>query len=223
MRDSLFAILVVLLVVVGLAALYEHPPGGGTAATSEPIQQPAAIRPASTNPPQPSTTQADAPPLGGLAIPAPPLAAAGSGASGDAQKNASQVPHAAPPLPARSSTLAAAPRTPVPAAMAGVMQHAAMQETSSAGDAGVGQKVFRKCAACHSLEPGRNMIGPSLGGVIGRKAGTEAGFTYSSAMKQANITWTPETLAPYLADPRRLSRETACRSRDSNRRMTATI
>jgi cytochrome c2 len=104
-----------------------------------------------------------------------------------------------------------------------MLQHAAMQETSSAGNSTVGQKVFRKCGACHSLEPGRNMIGPSLGGIIGRKAGTEAGFTYSSAMKQANITWTPETLAPYLADPRRLSRETACRSRDSNRRMTATI
>jgi nitrite reductase (NO-forming) len=82
-------------------------------------------------------------------------------------------------------------------------QHAAMQGNSSAGDAGVGQKVFRKCAACHSLEPGRNMIGPSLGGIIGRKAGTEPGFTYSSAMKQANITWTPETLATYLADPQK--------------------
>jgi nitrite reductase (NO-forming) len=87
--------------------------------------------------------------------------------------------------------------------MAGMTQHAAMQETRSAGDAGVGQKVFRKCGACHSLEPGRSMIGPSLGGIIGRKAGTEQGFTYSPAMKQANITWTPETLATYLADPQK--------------------
>ena len=107
--------------------------------------------------------------------------------------------------------------------MAGMMQHAAVQETSSAGDPTVGQKVFRKCGACHSLEPGRNMIGPSLGGIIGRKAGTEQGFTYSSAMKQANITWTPETLATYLADPQTPFPETACRSRASNRRMTATI
>ena len=171
MRASPFAILVVLLVVVGLAALYQHPPGGGTVTTTEPpSQQPAAIQPASNSPPQPSTTQANVPPPAGLAMQVTPPAAAGGGASGDAQKNASQAPHATPPLPlpARSSTLAAAPRTPVPAAMAGVMQHAAMQETSSAGDAGVGQKVFRKCAACHSLEPGRNMIGPSLGGIIGR-------------------------------------------------------
>jgi nitrite reductase (NO-forming) len=47
------------------------------------------------------------------------------------------------------------------------------------------------------------MIGPRLGGIIGRKAGTEPGFTYSRAMKQASITWTPQTLAIYLADPQK--------------------
>jgi cytochrome c2 len=87
----------------------------------------------------------------------------------------------------------------------------------------VGQRVFRKCGACHSLESGQNMIGPNLGGIIGRKAGTEPGFTYSSAMKQANITWTPQTLATYLVDPRRPSRETGCRFPASNPRMTATM
>ena len=71
----------------------------------------------------------------------------------------------------------------------------------SAGDAGAGRLVFRKCQACHSIEPGKNLLGPSLSGVIGRKAGAEAGFNYSPAMKSADIVWNPETLDQYLADP----------------------
>jgi cytochrome c2 len=55
------------------------------------------------------------------------------------------------------------------------------------GDASAGRLVFRKCQACHSIEPGKNMLGPSLAGVIGRKAGTEAGYNYSPAMKSADI------------------------------------
>lgn len=47
------------------------------------------------------------------------------------------------------------------------------------------------------------MIGPTLAGIIGRKAGAEPGFNYSPAMKQANITWTPQTLAAYLTDPQK--------------------
>jgi nitrite reductase (NO-forming) len=73
----------------------------------------------------------------------------------------------------------------------------------SHGDPAAGQKVFRKCQACHSLEAGKNLVGPSLAGIIGRKAGTEPGFNYSPAMKQADITWTPQTLAAYLADPQK--------------------
>jgi nitrite reductase (NO-forming) len=61
--------------------------------------------------------------------------------------------------------------------------------------------VFRKCQACHSIEPGKNLLGPSLSGIIGRKAGTEAGFNYSPAMKSADIVWNPDTLDKYLADP----------------------
>ena len=69
------------------------------------------------------------------------------------------------------------------------------------GDASAGRLVFRKCQACHSIEPGKNMLGPSLSGVIGRKAGTEAGFNYSPAMKSADLTWNLETLDQYLTDP----------------------
>jgi nitrite reductase (NO-forming) len=87
-------------------------------------------------------------------------------------------------------------------AMPGVQRAAAT--TAPRGDPAAGQKVFRKCQACHSLEPGHNLIGPSLGGIIGRKAGSEPGFSYSPAMKNANITWTPQNLATYLADPQKM-------------------
>jgi cytochrome c len=77
----------------------------------------------------------------------------------------------------------------------------------AAGDATKGQQVFKQCALCHTNEAGKNKVGPSLFGVIGRKAGTEAGFSYSSSMKEfgeSGHTWTPEQLDTYLQDPRKV-------------------
>src|SRR5215469_5480974 len=71
-------------------------------------------------------------------------------------------------------------------------------------DVAAGREVFRMCQACHSLDPGRNLIGPSLAGLIGRRAGTASGFEYSQAMKQANITWDAKSLDAYLADPQKV-------------------
>jgi nitrite reductase (NO-forming) len=73
----------------------------------------------------------------------------------------------------------------------------------SGGDASAGRLVFRKCQACHSLEPGKNLVGPSLAGVMGRKAGSEPGYSYSPAMKQADIVWNVKTLDGYLNDPQK--------------------
>lgn len=73
---------------------------------------------------------------------------------------------------------------------------------SADSDVADGKKVFNKCKACHSVEPGKNKIGPSLAGVIGREAGTVEGYKYSKAMKEAGITWDEDTLDAYLADPR---------------------
>jgi nitrite reductase (NO-forming) len=61
--------------------------------------------------------------------------------------------------------------------------------------------VFRKCQACHSLDAGKNLLGPSLAGIIGRKAGNAPGYDYSPAMKKADITWNEQTLDQYLSDP----------------------
>lgn len=58
------------------------------------------------------------------------------------------------------------------------------------------------CSACHTNKPNQNRIGPSLFGVVGRHAGSAPGFDYSAAMKGAQVTWNPETLDRYLADPK---------------------
>jgi cytochrome c len=70
------------------------------------------------------------------------------------------------------------------------------------GDAEKGQVVFNKCKACHSVDEEKNKVGPYLVGVFGRPAGSVEGFKYSEAMKSSGITWTEETIAAYLADPR---------------------
>jgi len=64
--------------------------------------------------------------------------------------------------------------------------------------------VYRKCQACHSLEPGKNTIGPSLAGILGKKAGSVPNFNYSPALKTANITWDAATLDAYLLDPQKM-------------------
>ena len=71
----------------------------------------------------------------------------------------------------------------------------------AAGDPAAGQHVFAECAACHSTKPGENKIGPSLAGVVGRKSGAVDGYSYSPAMKSANITWDDATLDKFLAGP----------------------
>ena len=76
------------------------------------------------------------------------------------------------------------------------------------GDAAEGEKVFRKCKACHTLDEGKNKVGPSLHGVIGRAAGAVEGFKYSSAMAESGLTWDDETLAKFLAKPKDLIAKT---------------
>jgi len=73
------------------------------------------------------------------------------------------------------------------------------------GDSSRGAQLFRICAACHSLAPGRNLTGPSLAGVFGRKAGTlESFLRYSPALKRSHIIWDEGTLDAWLRDPQSL-------------------
>src|SRR3954470_6759500 len=69
-----------------------------------------------------------------------------------------------------------------------------------------GERAFQKCFSCHSVNPEeRDLPGPNLAGVVGRRAGRLDGFEYSPAMLAAGgergLVWGPETLDRYLADP----------------------
>jgi cytochrome c len=71
----------------------------------------------------------------------------------------------------------------------------------AAGDPKKGELVFNQCKACHSLEAGKNGVGPTLHGLFGRKAGSIPDYDYSAAMKNSGVTWNEDTLKKYLADP----------------------
>jgi len=57
------------------------------------------------------------------------------------------------------------------------------------------------CRTCHSMKEGDNRLGPSLAGVIGRKAGTLPGYAYSPSMQNSGITWDEASLDKFIANP----------------------
>ena len=78
-----------------------------------------------------------------------------------------------------------------------------LANTARAQDPAEGEKVFATCKACHQIGEGaKNAIGPELNGVVGRKAGSVAGYSYSDANKNSGITWDESNLAEYLKDPK---------------------
>ena len=73
------------------------------------------------------------------------------------------------------------------------------------GDAAKGEKIYVKCKTCHDIDKGVNKVGPSLKGLIGRKAAAVPDFKYSEAMiaKGAEgVVWDEATLTVYLPDPK---------------------
>lgn len=71
---------------------------------------------------------------------------------------------------------------------------------NAAGDAQRGETLYKgKCAACHSID--YNGVGPAHKGVFNRKAGTQAGYTYSTAVQASNIIWTEASLDKWLTNP----------------------
>ena len=74
--------------------------------------------------------------------------------------------------------------------------------SAAAADVEAGKTAFKKCALCHTNEAGKNKIGPSLFGIVGRKSAALENFNYSEAMKKFDHTWDEATLDTYLADPR---------------------
>lgn len=79
----------------------------------------------------------------------------------------------------------------------------AVPGSAAAQDVAAGEKSFNKCRACHQVgEKARNIVGPMLNGLFGRKSGTIEGFNYTDANKNSGITWDEAAFAEYIKDPK---------------------
>jgi len=97
------------------------------------------------------------------------------------------------------------------AATLGFVVAASAAPAFAAGDATNGAKVFKKCKACHVVDSAKNKVGPSLQGIVGRAAGSAAGFKYSNAMSGFGGTgavWDAATLDAFLTKPKALVKGT---------------
>ena len=80
---------------------------------------------------------------------------------------------------------------------------AAMAATAAAADIANGKAVFAKCRACHQVgEKAKNLVGPLLNGLFGRKAGTIEGFNYTEANKNSGIVWDDAVFREYIKNPK---------------------
>ncbi len=94
------------------------------------------------------------------------------------------------PSATESADPAAAP-APAPSASASATSAAAVEPAA-----------FAQCKACHSAEPGKNGLGPSLAGIYGEKAAEVPGFDFSDGMKNSGLTWNEANLDRFLTDPK---------------------
>ena len=95
-------------------------------------------------------------------------------------------------LPLLLSALASAPVHAAPSAPA----------AAKVGNARAGEAAFLKCASCHQVgKYAQPAYGPQLNAIVGRKAGTSAGYKYSEAMKRSGLVWTEANLAAFLRAP----------------------
>ncbi|MBX9589348.1 MAG: cytochrome c family protein [Hyphomonadaceae bacterium] len=79
----------------------------------------------------------------------------------------------------------------------------AMSSAAYADPVEDGAEVFKRCRACHQVgENAKNVLGPQLNGLLGRKAGSVEGFNYSDANKNSGLVWDEKALADYIKDPR---------------------
>ena len=89
------------------------------------------------------------------------------------------------------------------AACSAVLLPVVSNSAAAAGDPAAGKQVFdTTCSICHSPQQGRNAIGPSLFGVVGRPSAAVAGYNYSPPFKTLGATWDESTLDKYIAGPR---------------------
>ena len=84
---------------------------------------------------------------------------------------------------------------------------ASLSGLAGAADPRAGEKIYERCAGCHSLAQDR--AGPRHCGLVGRRAGSVPGFDYSEAMKRSRLVWNKATLDRFLADPMRVVQGTS--------------
>jgi cytochrome c len=88
-------------------------------------------------------------------------------------------------------------------AVFGAVLMVVMPAVAPAADLENGKAVWNKCRACHQVgENARNLVGPILNGLFGRKAGTIEGYNYSEANKTSGIVWDEATFREYIKNPK---------------------
>ncbi len=89
-----------------------------------------------------------------------------------------------------------------PTEVAAVEEGPSFEELFASADLAAGEKLFKKCKACHKLDEGANATGPSLFGIVGRDVGVAEGFGYSGTMADLGGAWTPERISEFLIKPK---------------------
>ena len=108
----------------------------------------------------------------------------------------------APVLLAGALALAGCGKSEPPADSAPAASEAADAGPAVAPTAAMGEQVFRRCVACHTIEKGGSHgIGPNLHGVVGAPVASKPDFSYSGAMKTKGGVWNEATLDAYLKAP----------------------
>jgi nitrite reductase (NO-forming) len=190
-----------------LASGPSTPSGSATQATVAPSAQAPQPKSASQNP---APVAAQTPNAPSVELVRPPTPAASAAPSQTAGQFGAATAQATGGTPSAAHTIVASAPNHLMAAAAPQAQTTAqapprtLNTAAADGDAAAGRQVYRKCQACHSLEPGKNSLGPSLSGIVGKKAAEASDYNYSAAMKSAKIVWDAAALDAYLLDPQKL-------------------
>ena len=136
---------------------------------------------------------------GGFELPAPEGTSTTASPQHADASSSSSSPGTSPTQPATTTSTAATPA----ASNSGAAAPASITALLARADVKAGQKVFKKCKACHSTaKGGPNKVGPNLWGIVGRDRASAPGFKYSSAMAAKGGKWTYQDLAAFLAKPK---------------------
>jgi cytochrome c2 len=159
----------------------------------------------------PVETAAAAPAEEAPAAEAAPVENAEAAAAASADATTAAVAEAAPAeaapaavaeaAPAQAEVAAAAPEAAPAVAAPAVAPVVTLAEAFAVADAGRGKVTFQRCAVCHTVQEGRNGVGPSLYGVVGRDVAAVAFYDYSQTLRELGGVWTPERIAQYLENP----------------------